>query len=69
MNWGKDYIESLSQIEPAKESPAAPGSIQQICLPDDPFTILQARYANGEITTAKYLEMKAVLTGSAINSS
>lgn len=68
MNWGRDYINDLTNIEPIATSPVTPVDVRAICT-DDPFIILQTRYVKGEITTAKYLEIKAILTNTDINSS
>lgn len=68
MNWGMDYIEELTKIKPAATSPVSPIGIGSICT-EDPLLILQTRYARGEITTAKYLEMKALITNTPLNSS
>jgi len=68
MGWGRDYIEGLSSIEPTGISPSSGLSVESICV-GEPLLILQTRYASGELQTAKYLEMKAILTGSAFNSS
>jgi len=68
MNWGREYIDDLTQIEPAASSSITPVDVQQICT-EDPLIILQTRYARGDITTNKYLEIKAILENNNINSS
>lgn len=61
MNWGRDYVKVWSGIEPTPPSPESP-VLQGMCGAENPLIILQTRYAKGEISTPKYLEMVAIIT-------